>query len=185
MKTSIPSIGERMKKIRTGRNLTLDDVAKITDISKPMLGQIERGQSSPTVNTLWKIATGLKVPFSSLLPDQQAEYAVATMQAKDVVIEDNGRMRAYPLFAYDPVRNVETFYIEFDPGCDHRSEKHPDGVEEYILVLQGKMELDLNGKTVAVEEKQALRFQADTPHVYSNPFEEICTVYNMIFYPNR
>jgi len=46
------------------------------------------------------------------------------------------------------------------------------------------MDLDLNRKTISVEEKQALRFRADTPHAYSNPFEEICTVYNMIFYPN-
>lgn len=184
MTTPIPSIGERLKKIRTSQNLTLDEVAKITAVSKPMLGQIERGQSSPTVNTLWKIATGLKVPLSSFLRNQQAEYALAALQAKDVIVEDDGHMRAYPLFAYDPVRNVETFYIEFDPGCDHRSGKHLDGVEEYILVLQGKMELDLNGKTILVEEKQALRFRADSPHAYSNPFEEICTVYNMIFYPN-
>ncbi|KNZ41074.1 helix-turn-helix domain-containing protein [Acetobacterium bakii] len=183
MTTPIPSIGENLKKIRTSQNLTLDEVAKITTVSKPMLGQIERGQSYPTVNTLWKIATGLKVPLSSFLRNKQAEYAVATLQAKDVIVEDNGRMRAYSLFAYDPVRNVETFYIEFDPGCNHCSEKHLDGVEEYILVLKGKMELDLNGKTISVEEKQALRFSADTPHAYSNPFEEICTVYNMIFYP--
>lgn len=185
MSTSIPSIGEKLKKIRTSQNLTLEDVAKITTVSKPMLGQIERGQSSPTINTLWKIATGLKVPLSSLLHDQQAEYAIATINTKDAVIEDNGRMRAYPMFAYDPVRNAETFYIEFDPGCDHHSEKHADGVEEYIFVLQGKLEISLNGKTVTVEEKQALRFKADTSHVYSNPFEEICTVYNMIFYPSR
>jgi len=185
MNTSIPSIGERLKKIRTNLNLTLDEVARITTVSKPMLGQIERGQSSPTINTLWKIATGLKVPLSSFLQDQQAKYVVADLQEKDVVVEDDGRMRAYPLFAYDPVRSMETFYIEFDSCCSHCSEKHLDGVEEYIFVLQGKLELDLNGKTIAVREKQAIRFQADTPHAYRNPFEEICTVYNMIFYPNR
>ena len=184
MTTPIPSIGERLKKIRTSQNLTLNEVAKITTVSKPMLGQIERGQSSPTVNTLWKIATGLKVPLSSFLRNQQTEYAVAALQAKDVIVENDGRMRAYPLFSYDPVRNVEMFYIEFDPCCDHHSKKHLDGVEEYILVLQGKIELNLNGRTISVEEKQALRFRANTPHAYINPFEEICTVYNMIFYPN-
>lgn len=185
MNISIPSIGERLKKIRTSQNLTLDKVARITTVSKPMLGQIERGQSSPTINTLWKIATGLKVPFSSFLQDQQAEYAVVDLQEKNVVVEDDGRMRAYPLFAYDPVRNMETFYIEFDSCCNHCSEKHLDGVEEYIFVLQGKLELDLNGKTIAVREKQVIRFQADTPHAYRNPFEGICKVYNMIFYPSR
>ncbi len=57
-------IGERLKEIRNTRQLTLDDVAKLTGVSKPMLGQIERGQSSPTINILWKISTGLKIPLS-------------------------------------------------------------------------------------------------------------------------
>ena len=56
-------IGERLKEIRKTRGLTLDAVSEMTDVSKPMLGQIERGQSSPTINTLWKISNGLKVPL--------------------------------------------------------------------------------------------------------------------------
>ena len=57
-------IGERLKEIRNTRQLTLDDVAELTGVSKPMLGQIERGQSLPTINVLWKISTGLKIPLS-------------------------------------------------------------------------------------------------------------------------
>ena len=45
-------IGERLKEIRNTRQLTLDDVAELTGVSKPMLGQIERGQSSPTINNI-------------------------------------------------------------------------------------------------------------------------------------
>ena len=57
-------IGEKLKSLRTTRTLSLDDVSALTGVSKPMLGQIERGQSIPTVTTLWKIATGLKTPLS-------------------------------------------------------------------------------------------------------------------------
>lgn len=177
------TIGERLKEIRKGRKLTLEDVAKLTDVSKPMLGQIERGQSSPTITTLWKIATGLKVPLSSFLEDQEVEYSLVDRQAKDAIIEDNGRMRAYPLFSYDPIRNVEIFYIEFDQGCHHSSEKHLDGIEEYIFVLQGNLELVINKKKVVVQEKQAVRFRANVFHEYINPCENCCSAYNMIFYP--
>ena len=58
-------IGEKLKKIRMIQHLTLEEAAAVTGVSKPMLGQIERSQSVPTVTTLWKIATGLKVPLSS------------------------------------------------------------------------------------------------------------------------
>lgn len=183
MRTPTLTIGERLKEIRASRNLTLDDAAKLTGVSKPMLGQIERGQSSPTITTLWKIATGLKVPLSSFLEEQETEYSVVNCQGKDAIVEDGGRMRAYPIFSYDPIRNVEIFYIEFDGGCHHPSEKHLDGVEEYIFVLRGKLELVINTKTVVLQEKQAIRFHANVFHEYNNPYEDQCNAYNMIFYP--
>lgn len=183
MTAPVNTIGERLKEIRTNRSLTLDDTAKITGVSKPMLGQIERGQSIPTITTLWKIATGLKVPLSSFLEEQQPEYTVVDIVQEATISEDNGRMRAYPLFPYDPIRNVEIFYIEFDAGCKHISEKHNDGVEEYILVQTGTLHLVLTDKEIVIAENQSIRFKADIPHSYNNPFDVPCTVYNIIFYP--
>ena len=71
-------IGEKLKSIRMARTLSLDDTAALTGVSKPMLGQIERGQSIPTVTTLWKIATGLKTPLSFFLEGPQSEYAIVS-----------------------------------------------------------------------------------------------------------
>lgn len=178
-------IGERLKEIRSLRKMTLDDVAGITGVSKPMLGQIERGQSIPTITVLWKIATGLKTPLSSFLEEEQAEFSIVNVKEKEILSEDEGRMRAYPIFAYDPIRNVEIFYIEFDQGCHHLSEKHNAGVEEHVYVIKGKLQLVLNGKEIMICEKQAIRFRADIPHEYNNPFEEECVVYNTIFYPSH
>ena len=92
-----------------------------------MLGQIERGQSSPTINILWKISTGLKIPLSFFCKQEEAEYTVAGLDGKDVITEENGGMRAYPLFPFDPVRNVEAFYIELDAGVRHESLPHVAG----------------------------------------------------------
>ena len=93
-------------------------------------------------------------------------------------------MRAYPIFPYDPIRSMEMFYIEFDPGCRHASDKHGDGVEEYIMVVSGKLQLMINGKEVVLKESEAIRFRADVPHAYNDPFTEKCLIYNIIFYPN-
>jgi len=90
-----------------------------------------------------------------------------------------------PLFTYDPVRNVETFYIEFAPGCRHSSEKHNDDVEEHIFVLYGTLWLVLGDKTIDIDERQAVRFRADIPHTYQNLSESECSVYNTIFYPSH
>lgn len=176
-------IGEKLKAIRTSRAMSLDDAAAQTGVSKPMLSQIERGQSVPTVTTLWKIATGLKIPLSAFLEEPQAEYTVTSPNEENAVLENEGKMQAYPLFPYDPVWSVETFYIEFNPGCLHSSDRHNKGVEEHIFVLCGTLQLVLGDKTVAVGEKQAIRFRADIPHSYQNVSGDKCAVYNTIFYP--
>lgn len=185
MTAPINAIGERLKKIRLNRSLTLEDTAKITAVSKPMLGQIERGQSIPTITTLWKIATGLKVPLSAFLEEQQPEYTVVDHIQGAAIFEDSGRMRAYPLFPYDPIRNVEIFHIEFDAGCNHLSEKHNDDVEEYLFVQSGALQLVLDEREIVLTENQAIRFRADIVHSYHNPFDRRCVVYNMIFYPQH
>lgn len=56
-------IAMNLVKLRKNRNLTLDQVSELTGVSKAMLGQIEKGKSTPTVTTLWKIANGLQVSF--------------------------------------------------------------------------------------------------------------------------
>ncbi len=185
MERPVSAIGTHLKDIRTKRELSLEEVSKLTGVSKPMLGQIERGQSIPTVTTLWKIATGLKTPLSFFLERQQAEYTVASPDRANAVLGDGGKMRAYPLFTYDPVRSVETFYIEFDPGCRHSSSKHNDGVEEHVFVVRGTLRLVLGDKTIDVGERQAVRFRADMPHAYQNLSEGPCAVYNTIFYPSH
>jgi len=178
-------IGERLKEIRNTRQLTLDDVAELTGVSKPMLGQIERGQSSPTINILWKISTGLKIPLSFFCKQEEAEYMVAGLDGENVITEENGGMRAYPLFPFDPIRNVEVFYIEFDAGVRHNSLPHVTGVEEYVFMVQGTLKMVIGGKEVLLQEKQSIRFRADVSHGYHNASDKACAAYNVIFYPNN
>ena len=173
-------IGERLKEIRNTRQLTLDDVAELTGVSKPMLGQIERGQSSPTINILWKISTGLKIPLSFFCRQQEAEYTLAGLDKEDVITEENGGMRAYPLFPFDPVRNVEAFYVEFDAGARHESLPHVAGVEEYVFLVKGTLTMVVGGKEVCLREKQSIRFGADISHVYHNVSDKACAAYNVI-----
>ena len=185
MKEPTSNIGERLKKTRTALDISLDEAAKRTGVSKPMLGQIERGQSVPTITTLWKIATGLKTPLSSFLEEPPSDYAVVNIHGETPVTEANGKMRAYPMFSYDPIRSMEMFFVEFDSDCHHASEKHNDGVEEYILVLNGQLQLVINDEKITIDHDQAIRFRADIPHEYHNPSAEPCTIYNIIFYPSK
>lgn len=175
-------IGKSLRAIRNARNLTLEQTAALTGVSKPMLSQIERGQSTPTVTTLWNIASGLKVPFSSFLHADQPRVQIVRQTDRPQIEEEDGAMRVWSQFPYDPIRSMELFRIELDAGCFHPSSPHGENVEETILVEQGVFELTVNEQILRLEQGDSARFQAGCPHSYRNPGEELCRISDLIFY---
>ncbi|EHC36959.1 Transcriptional regulator yidN, Cro/CI family [Salmonella enterica subsp. enterica serovar Adelaide str. A4-669] len=92
-------------------------LAEISGVSKAMLGQIERNESSPTVATLWKIATGLNVPFSMFISPPQAEFPPTfDPQQQAMVIT--------PLFPWDPELCFDYFSLLLAPGTVSESTPH-------------------------------------------------------------
>ena len=175
-------IGNKLKDIRNKRNLSLDEVAKLTGVSKAMLGQIERGQSNPTVSTLWKIATGLKVSFSLFIDENQDDLKVIDQKDITPIIEDNNRMRLYTIFPFDANKGFEIFTIELEPGCNHISTPHNDEVEEYIIVTEGQIEIDINDKKFVLQKGNSIKFMANKPHTYKNINQDRSVFQNIILY---
>src|SRR5579859_36985 len=60
-------VGVNLRRLRNARSLSLEKLAQASGVSRAMLGQIELGQSAPTINVLWKIAQALEVTFSALI----------------------------------------------------------------------------------------------------------------------
>lgn len=176
-------IVERMKQVRANRQLSLDQAAELTGISKAMLSQIERGQSMPTITTLWKIATGYKVPLTYFMEQENSSFTKIDTLNTEPIYEEDGKMRTFTLFHHNPAQNFEMLYIEFEPGCVHESPRHLTGVEEYIFVKSGQIELNMNQSTAVLNETQCFRFKADIPHSYINSSQEPCSILNIIFYP--
>jgi len=175
------TIATNFKIIREKRKLSLDAAAKLTGVSKSMLAQIERGDVSPTVVTLWKLANGLKVPFTEFLQEQRAEVGIVS--GIDPLLEDGGRYRNYPLFTFDEQRRFEICTIELDPGCVMSAEAHPPSTEEFITVFKGSLQLELKGETWDIAAGSAARFKADIPHTYRNRNKNLCRLSMVLYYP--
>lgn len=175
-------IGNKLREIRTKRNLSLDEVTKLTGVSKAMLGQIERGQSNPTVSTLWKIATGLKVSFSLFVEDNQEDLHIICQNDISPIIEDNNKMRLYSIFPFDANKGFEIFTIELEENCNHISSSHNQGVEEYIIVTEGEIEINIDDKKFILKKGNSIRFMANKPHAYKNINKGISIFQNIILY---
>lgn len=178
------NISKNINNVRRRRGLSLDKVSELTGVSKAMLGQVERGESTPTVNVLWKIATGLKVSFSSLLANREEDNATLVLRRSEInpVNEENGQMRIYPQFIFDSNRGFEVFIIELEPGCSHRSDPHDEGVEEYISLIEGELEITLGEETFVLNQGDAIRYMANKKHIYRNLTDKLISFYHIIYY---
>lgn len=168
MKENVAFIGSNLQKIRKERNLSLDKTSVLTGVSKAMLAQIERGDSTPTVTTLWKIADGLKVSFSSLITRPQKAIQVIRKEDTQLVTENDERYRVYNVVSFSPEKLFEVYNVEIDPGSGHSSDPHTPGVEEYIFINKGRLTMDINGTSTFLNEDESMIFDGNQPHVYKN-----------------
>ncbi|WP_261130068.1 helix-turn-helix domain-containing protein [Bacillus sp. Marseille-Q3570] len=175
-------IGKKIKMIRADRKLSLDELSKLTNVSKAMLGQIERGTSSPTVSTLWKIASGLGVSFSSFVEEDAPTFSKVRIDDVEPLLEDDGRYLVHTLFPTEPNRNFEAYAVTLKPGCSYTSPAHGSGVEEYLFVHKGELNVLIGDSAHSLKTGEAIRFSADYEHTYENTSSKRCELYLIIHY---
>ena len=178
------NIGRKLHRMRQNKGLSLSQLEEMTNVSKSMLGQIERGESNPTVKTLWKIAKGLNVSFSSFIEEDTSTVSVISMEEVNPLIEGEGKFRVYPLFPFDREKSFEAYKIELEPGYEHQAEAHFAGVEEHLIVYNGTLEVEINGDSYTIKQGDAVRFMGDRDHVYSNKTNSIVQAHALLYYSN-
>lgn len=161
-------VGQALRTLRERRGLSLDQVAQLTGVSKPMLGQVERGITNPSVLTLWKIARGFGVPFSAFLDDPAAPDLVRH-EDQPLITDDEGRYRVRTAWAHRPGDPFEWHVMDLEAASTHVAEPHADGVEEWILVVAGRLTVRTGEAEHRLREGDLLHFRADTAHTYANP----------------
>lgn len=178
-------LASALRALRNERAWSLDRAAQETGVSKAMLGQIERGESSPTIATLWKIASGFHTSLSSFL------YPAPPVTTEGVVYRSASALRGQPgsddmlvapLFPYEPELGFELFELTLLPGYERRSDAHKAGVIEHVIVLRGVMDVLIEGEWVPLAHGEAVRFAADRPHGYRNTHSEPAVFHNLIHY---
>lgn len=166
MKHSAHAVAENLREIREQRNLSLEQVAERTGVSKSMLRKIEIGASSPTIGTIWKIANGLKLSFTSLLQEKETEVVVSSFRQAEPLTEYEEHYRVYPMVPFSPEEPFETYFIEIDPDTAFRGEPHEGNVYEYLYVTKGVLEVFVADRTFVVKQDEYIRFHANCSHGY-------------------
>jgi len=176
-------VAVNLRKLREERNLSLGQLSEMCSVSKVMLSQIEKGAVKPTINTVWKIANGLKVPYSALL--EQRENTASVVRKSEITAQtgEDNHYRIYCFYPGTPYRNFELFQIELDAGCSNVSIGHSERSFEYIMVLEGILRLTVNSESYELRPDDTVNFQASEKHIYESIGTETLKAVIINYYP--
>lgn len=176
------TLANNLQRIREDRNLSLDKLSEMTGVSKSMLRQVEIGQSSPTIATIWKIANGLRLPFTAILREHTQNIISGAFKQDTPLNGETEGYRLYPLISFEPERSFEMYYVEIDPGTFLSAEPHQGNAEEHVFVLRGEIEITVVEESYSVASENFLGFQANCVHGYKNNGKEMAVAMMIISY---
>jgi transcriptional regulator with XRE-family HTH domain len=161
----------RLKDARRTQGLSLDAVAKLSGVSRSMVSQIERGESSPTISTLWNLTRALKVDFAGLLDSATAPEQIETLRAGDVPTIDNlgSGCRIRILSPPEEAGKHEVYEIAMTRGGMLDSKPHARGAREHLTVIDGALTVTSGTSSSTLHAGDTARYAADVPHRISAP----------------
>lgn len=156
----------RLKEARQGQGLSLEAVAKLSGVSRSMVSQIERGESSPTIATLWNLTRALQVDFAGLLDGASAAAQIEVLRSNAVpTISNLGTgCKVRILSPPEEAGRHEVYELIFSAGGMLDSQPHTRGAREHLTVIEGAVELRSAEAVELLAQGDTARYAADVPH---------------------
>lgn len=166
------AIGQRVRALREASSLSLRDLSERSGVSAPMLSQVERGETSPTLTTAERIAAGLELRLSQLLRlDEEGSVSIVRAGEGREVARDGHVVEV--LTPAVPGQRVEV--SRHSLGARARTggaPRHEPGSRETVVAERGAVILTCDGETHTLETGDSVTFDADLPHHFENPGKE-------------
>lgn len=178
-------VGKRLKRLREELHYSLEDVSRLTGVSKPSLSNIERGTTSTSIKNLWKISKGLSLPISYFFTEDSNSYELVTLNEQQKINSENDSVDIFNTFTWQTNDSFETFFLNLKPGAKHSSNAHATGVTEIIITTKGILSMSINNNLIQINEGQLLRFNANVQHDYLNQSTKDCSFFSIMSYPHK
>ncbi|SLJ88821.1 MULTISPECIES: helix-turn-helix domain-containing protein [unclassified Paenibacillus] len=165
-KQLVLQIGAALKRYRKENNMSLDDLAELTGVSKLTLGNIERGETNPTLAMIWKISKGISLPLMALF---KSEDPVSLYRAGEGLRFSNEQKNwvIEPVFK-NASSDIEMCRAYLQPNSSYHPEGHHVNTTEIATVMTGSIEIQVNGEIHILNQYDTISFRADSPHSYTN-----------------
>lgn len=174
-------LGKRIRAARSRRGLSVAELASQAGVSKSLVSQIERGIAAPSIDTVRRLASALRLPVFSLFMEEPNSGMVVRHDARRVVRYPGSRATREVLSPTLSGRMV-LLWVTFPPGEDsHETVRHVG--EETVVVVRGTLEVDLAQERVILEVGDSMTFDSEVPHAFRNPTNQETQILSAISPP--
>jgi transcriptional regulator with XRE-family HTH domain len=175
---TVIDVGERVKKVRQTRGLTLEDVSKRTDIDVSSLSRIEEGSLAPPLGMIIRLAKALEMRMGYFISgEEEKAYTVVRRKDRKVVSRYDSKKGKYygyefeSLAPYKKDRHMEPFLVTLEPAKTEHERSTHDG-QEFIYVLKGRMDVRLGDEIHVLEPGDSIYYDSTVPHLVKCHGEE-------------
>lgn len=179
------SIGTRVRALREAEGISLRELAQRSGVSAPMLSQVERGETSPTLAVAARIAAGLALTLSQLLRLDEGGTVSVVRKAERRSGGNEARGHRYEVMTPPlPGLRAELSRHTLEPGAATGGPgdppMHEPGARETALVSDGTIVLVLDTERIELGAGDCVTFDADLPHHFLNPGEEAAAFLSVV-----
>lgn len=162
------NIAANLNRIRKSKGMSLDVVAEQTGVSKSMLAQVEKGTANPSIGTLGKIISGLRIEFDDLIRTPPMDSFLVEVTKTEPTKDVPGQYKVWTCFPIEDNHVVEIYRIDIEPYGVYVSGSHGEKTREYISVREGELLMEVGNTSYRISTEEVFRFESDREHRYVN-----------------
>lgn len=180
----VQMIGRRVKERREAAGLSLDQLSRLSGVSKAMLSQVERSRANPTVVVLLKITHGLGCSLDDLVGPGAGGPSIDVVRLGDshAIYRSSKECTIRTLSPLGAEKNVEFYEVILAGRAALRSQPHFQRTEEYLAVSAGKVRVVSGEASVLLKKGDSAHYRADVAHAIENVSASVARVYLVVKY---
>lgn len=182
--TMAKSIGKVLHEMRKKKELSLNDLARLSGVSRSMLSQVETGRSIPSVFILCKIAHTFDVPVTAFLTAEEEERpSLLSAEETPLRVSSDGKCAWRSLAETQRERRIKFYEITLRAGGIEKIPSYPTGSKTILTVSTGQVLVALGGQRHRLNEGDVFEFSSSAAHAYINPSHEQTILYLILQLP--
>jgi transcriptional regulator with XRE-family HTH domain len=181
-------VGEKIKEIRTNKGMSLKDVSQKSGISEEILANIEDQMVSPPLGNIIRLAKVFDVSVGEFFGESSdSPFCIVRSDDRKTIsrfASTDGKSYGYSYEALGQQkknRQMEPFLVTLTPAEVHQSDPNQHVGEEFIFVLEGKVEVKLADNTDVLNPGDSIYYDSNLPHIVSCHGDEPATILAVIY----